>query len=572
MSSEIKIRDIFHQGVFSCSADTPVCEAARRMAEAQCSSILIEADGAIVGIWTEQDALALDIGDPDVLQTAIAQFMSAPVKTVALDTAIGEAALRFREEGVRHFLVLDAAGEPCGIVSQTDIVINQGIEYFIALREINSVFSRGHRVIPGAMAVAEAMREMRRDQLDAIVVHSEQAGYGILTERDVVRLIGARRPLASVAEVASYPLITLPLNASLFHARKQFVDKRIRHLGVTDDKGELLGLITFSDILANIEHEYVRHLREALRESEASLAVSHRHLRLAAKAFESTFEGIVVTNADRIIESVNPAFTQITGYKPHEVIGRSPAMLASGRHERAFYDAMYDALAQTGHWQGEICNRRKSGEIYVEWLTINAVKDSEGKVTNYVAVFTDFTTRKAAEDKMRFLAQHDALTGLPNRTLLRERMLRAIAHAQRNGRRLAVIFLDLDEFKEVNDTYGHGAGDQMLRVVAQRLVAAVRAEDTVARLGGDEFLVVLEEITSEADVPGIVGKIVESLIAPMIIDGREMRISTSLGVSLYPDDGDEPEILVKNADAAMYRAKEKGNGAYQFFGQDLSQA
>ena len=565
MHAEITIREIIQPGVLSCAADTPVADAARRMVEAQCSSIMIEEDGSFIGIWTEQDALALDLADAAMFQAPIAQFMSSPVKTLAIDTGIGEAALRFREEDVRHFLVTETSGEPCGIISQTDIVINQGIEYFISLREIKSVFNSRHRIVPGTMPIAEAVREMNLGRLDAIVVQCPERGNGILTERDVVRLISSCQPHATVAELASCPLITLPLNASLYQTRKLFVEKRIRHLGVTDGDDELLGLITFSDILANIEHEYVRHLREALRESEASLAVSNQHLRLAATAFDSTFEGIVVTNTANVIESVNPAFTQITGYKAQEVIGKTPAILSSGRHDSAFYRAMYEALAQTGHWQGEICNRRKNGEIYVEWLTINAVKNKDGNVTNYVAVFTDFTTRKAAEEQMRFLAQHDALTGLPNRNLLRERLLRAIPHAQRNGKKLAVIFLDLDDFKEINDQFGHDAGDQMLRVVAQRLSDGVRAEDTVARLGGDEFIVVLEEMSDDGNIPTIVGKIIATLAAPVTFHGREMSIATSVGICLYPDDGQSADELVKNADVAMYRAKEKGRNSFHFF-------
>jgi diguanylate cyclase (GGDEF)-like protein/PAS domain S-box-containing protein len=323
--------------------------------------------------------------------------------------------------------------------------------------------------------------------------------------------------------------------------------------------------MTFGDILANIEHEYVRHLRQALRESEASLAVSNHHLRLAATAFDCTFEGILVTNADYVIESVNPAFSHITGYQAHEVVGGTPAILASGRHDKAFYAAMYAALDTKGHWQGEICNRRKNGEIYVEWLTINAVKDKAGKVTNYVAVFTDFTTRKAAEEHIRFLAQHDALTGLPNRTLLRERLLRGIAHAQRNGTKLAVIFLDLNGFKQINDSLGHEAGDAALRVVGERLAGSVRAEDTVSRLGGDEFVLVLEDLVTAENVPAVVGKIVDVLAEPMLLAGNEMQIATSIGISLYPDDGDDPEALLRNADAAMYRAKDQGRNTFCFF-------
>jgi diguanylate cyclase (GGDEF)-like protein/PAS domain S-box-containing protein len=306
-------------------------------------------------------------------------------------------------------------------------------------------------------------------------------------------------------------------------------------------------------------------LQDALNEREEILAISNRHLRLAATAFESTFEAIMVTNSDNVIESVNPAFTMMTGFSAHEVIGKNPSILASGQHDRRFYQAMHDRLAATGHWQGEVWNKRRNGEIFVEWLTINVVTNVAGTICNYVAVFSDITNRKAAEERMRFLAQHDALTGLPNRALLTDRLMRAIAHAERHGKKFAVIFLDLDDFKKVNDSLGHHAGDQMLQIVAQRLTGCVRAEDTVARLGGDEFIVLMEEIGSEENVPVVAGKIVACLAQPMTVEGREMQISTSVGISLYPDHGAQPHQLIKNADTAMYRAKAEGRNKFHFF-------
>lgn len=565
MQSEITVREIVHANVLTCTPGTLLVDAAQRMVAAHCSSILIEEDGAVIGIWTEQDALRLDLADPHFHNAPIAQTMSSPVKTLREDTGLGEAALRFREEQVRHFVVVDAAGRQRGIVSQSDVVINQGIEYFVSLRDVKSVFNHRHLVLPAATLLPEAIRRMRDGGLDAVIVEHPERGYGILTERDVVRLIGAGVARATVGERASYPLITLAATDSLYQARKHFVDKQIRHLGVTGDDGALIGLITFADILANIEHEYVHHLRQALRESQSRLEASSRHLRLAAKAFESTFEGIVVTDARNVIESVNPAFTQITGYAAQEVIGRTPAVLSSGRHDATFYREMYATLEANGFWQGEICNRRKNGEIYVEWLNINAVRDADGAITNYVAVFSDFTSRKAAEEQIRFLAQHDALTRLPNRTLLRERLVRAIPHAQRNGKKLAVVFLDLDDFKKINDSFGHAAGDHMLKTVATRLTGCLRAEDTVARLAGDEFILVLEEIDNGDAVAAVVRKVIAALREPMSFEGREMRVSTSIGISLYPQDGATPDDLIRTADLAMYASKDRGRDTFNFF-------
>ena len=557
--TEPVLRNIVQQQLLRCSPATPVAEAARRMVEARCSSILIEDEGRITGIWTEHDALALGAGDPGDYQRPIGAVMSAPVKSLSADTTLGAAALRFREENVRHFLVVDDGSRQLGIISQSDVVANQGMEYYISLREVRSVFSRRLLIIPGTLSAAAAIGEMRLGGFDAIVVEDSSGEYGILTERDVLRLIGNGQPDRAVAGIATFPLIRIPASASLYQARKQFVAHSIRHLGVSGADGELLGLITFADILANIELDYVRQLKETLHEREELLAQSNRKLRLAARAFDSTFEGILVTNAEQTIESVNPAFSMITGYRADEVIGRKPSILASGRHDADFYAAMHSALKLDGHWQGEVWNRRRTGELYVEWLTINVVKDDQGKVSNYVAVFSDITSRKAAEERMSFLAQHDALTGLPNRILLSDRLLRAMAHAQRNNRKLALIFLDLDDFKLVNDNIGHHAGDQVLQVVAQRLLGCVRLEDTVARLGGDEFVVVIEELSDEAHAREIAAKFLAALAQPFPVDGHDISVHVSIGISFYPDHGNSAEVLLRRADAAMYQAKAQGS-------------
>jgi diguanylate cyclase (GGDEF)-like protein/PAS domain S-box-containing protein len=566
MRSELTIKEILHTGILSCPPDTPLSSAARSMANAHCSSIVVMEGGKALGIWTEQDAVGLDLSDPAQYQAPISGFMSAPVITIPIDATLGEAAQRFREEGIRHFTVTDTAGAVRGVVSQSDIVLNQGIEYFVSLRELDSVFTRQYTSVPASMAVADAVREMHGKHLDALIVEGANGELGILTERDVLRMISSGHTAATIKEIASFPLLTLPVTATLYHARKLFINKRIRHLGVTGESGKLVGLVTFSGILENIEHEYVRHLREALRESEASLAHSNQRLRSAAKVFESTFEGIVVTNADRIVESVNPAFTRITGYHAEDIVGKTPALLASGRHDEAFYRTMYDSLENTGHWQGEICNRHKSGRIYVEWISINAIFDDSGRLTNYVAVFSDFTARKAVEEQMRYMAQHDGLTGLPNRTLLLQRITRAISHSKRNGKKLAILFLDLNDFKDINDQHGHEAGDHVLKVIAQRLAKGAREEDTVARLGGDEFVVLLEEVLSIEPLPAIADKLMQSIAAPIPYEHIELRISASAGISIYPDDATEPADLVRNADLAMYKSKDLGGNAVRFFG------
>lgn len=565
MTADVPIERIIHPDILSCPASTSLTEAAQRMVQARCSSIVVVERGVAVGIWTEHDALALDMSDPQTFQAPIAQYMSSPVRTLPAGTSLGEAALRFREEKVRHFLVVDDTGTYKGIVTQTDIVTNQGIEYYLSLREVNAVLNRRHTVVASTVPVQQAVDRMHADGVDALVVTYPDASHGILTERDVLHLVSGQRSHAAVGELASRPLITIAADVSLYHARHLFAEKQIRHLGVTGRHGELLGLVAFADILSSIEHDYVRRLRETLREREHSLALSQQHLRLAAQVFESTLEGIVVTNAQHVIESVNPAFSRITGYPAQAVIGSRPSILSSGRHDATFYRRMQEGLAADGHWQGEIWNRRHNGDIYPEWLTISTVRNDEGQVVNYVGVFSDISRRKAAEEQMQFLAYHDGLTGLPNRGLFLDRLRHAVAHAHRDNTMIAVLFIDLDNFKPVNDTLGHHVGDQLLQAVAQRLTAQAREADTVARLGGDEFTIILESITDANDVSQIVQKIMEAASVPLRIDGHDILVHLSIGISLYPVDSEHAEELIRHADTAMYVVKKNGRSHFRFF-------
>jgi diguanylate cyclase (GGDEF)-like protein/PAS domain S-box-containing protein len=565
MYTDITIERIIRPHLLTCPPDTTLSQAAQRMVAAGCSSILVAQNDAIIGIWTEQDALSLDLSSPQTIHTPIAQHMSAPVKTILASALLGEAALRFREEKVRHFLVLDDSGKHRGVITQSDIVINQGIEYYLSLRQVKSVLNRRHPILCVDTPLADAVKKMYASGLDAILTRYPEGDHGILTERDVVRLIGGVQGLHNIGALASRPLICVSSDDSLYHARTLFMEKHIRHLGVTDSTGKLLGLATFSSLLESIENDYVHQLREALREREHSLALSQQHQRLATQVFQSTLEGIMVTNTQNVIESVNPAFTQITGYLAHEAIGKTPSLISSGRHDAVFYKKMHAEIASKGHWQGEIWNRRRNGEIYPEWLTINVVKNDAGQIVNHVGVFSDITKRKAAEEQMLFLAHHDGLTSLPNRGLFSERLNHAVARAHRTQDKMAVMFMDIDNFKQVNDSLGHHTGDQLLQVVAQRLTACVREGDTVARLGGDEFTVILESISRSDDASLIAQKIIHALTQPMLLDGQELAVTASVGISLYPHDSQQPDELIKYADAAMYAAKKKGGDNFQLF-------
>ncbi len=305
---------------------------------------------------------------------------------------------------------------------------------------------------------------------------------------------------------------------------------------------------------------YVAQLRDV-----TSHKALEKRLELSDKVFRNTQEGIVVTDGAGHIISVNPAFTAVTGYLPEEVLGRNPKVLKSGRHGEDFYRALWETIAACGQWQGEIWNRRKNGEIYPEWMNISAIFDACGSPVYYVAVFSDISLVKQNEERLHRLAHYDALTGLPNRVLLTDRLHQALAHAQRNGTQVGLLFLDLDRFKLVNDTLGHRAGDQLLQEVALRLESSVRAEDTVARLGGDEFTVIVPNLHGPAGAANVAEKIIEALAAPFHLQGQDIFATASIGIALYPLTADSPESLIKHADIAMYQAKEQGRNNYLYF-------
>ncbi len=297
---------------------------------------------------------------------------------------------------------------------------------------------------------------------------------------------------------------------------------------------------------------------------------TEEQLGIAAAVFDTSSEGIVVTDHNNCILAVNPGFTQITGYRADEVVGKSPNLLSSGRHDAEFYSEMWRSLYDNDIWEGEIWNRNKFGEVYAEWLSLTLVRDERGDVVQHIAVFSDITKRKQDEEKIRWQANYDAVTSLPNRTLFTERLKASISSSHREEWVTALLFIDLDHFKMVNDTRGHAVGDWLLQEVAGRLAACVREADTVARLGGDEFTVILQDVGDADSAARVAQKIVETLAEPFFAEGGDIYIGGSIGITLYPNDAWEDEELVRNADLAMYRAKEAGRGRYRFFTQSMN--
>jgi diguanylate cyclase (GGDEF)-like protein/PAS domain S-box-containing protein len=336
----------------------------------------------------------------------------------------------------------------------------------------------------------------------------------------------------------------------------------------------LWGFLSIDD--CEKERTWTSHDREALVAAADNLGTAiardraAQDLRQAAIVFDSTQEGVLITDSEGTIVAANPAFTAISGYSPGEVIGKSPRIFRSDRQPPHVAEEMWAALVDGGSWQGEVCIRRNDGADHTAWLTINSVRDHAGNLSHFVGVFSDVATIKEAQARMYHLAHHDPLTDLPNRLLLSDRLGHAIERARRDEHRVAVLFLDLDRFKNINDTLGHGVGDAVLRQVAERLRCHVRAEDTVARLGGDEFMVVIDHLRHSEEAGLIAQKALDALAMEMRVDNFEFYLTGSIGISLYPDDGHSVDELIKNADTAMYRAKERGRNDFHYYTSELT--
>ena len=356
-------------------------------------------------------------------------------------------------------------------------------------------------------------------------------------------------------------------NSALRNESQSFsVELRLKH-----KHGHYIPVLSRYMVERNVDGDTVTVSGTNMDLSERQRA--EERLRQAAAVFETTREGVVIADAGKRIMMVNNAFCNITGYAEDEVAGKALDILRSGRHSADFDNDVWREVAISGHWQGEVWSRRKTGEIYPELRSISEVRNHAGFVVNYVAVFADISRIKASETQLEFLAHHDPLTKLPNRLLFLSHLEHSIRYAQRDGHRVALLMLDLDRFKDVNDSFGHAAGDELLQQVAERLTSRLRGMDTVARLGGDEFTVIMQQVSTPEDAALVANEIMTALNKPWTLSNKaDVHIGVSIGISIFPDHGETTHDLLQHADAALYQAKHEGRGRFRYFSQGLTYA
>jgi diguanylate cyclase (GGDEF)-like protein/PAS domain S-box-containing protein len=313
----------------------------------------------------------------------------------------------------------------------------------------------------------------------------------------------------------------------------------------------------FNQLLSR-NRQMTRDLEHLVDIKSGELYKANEALLLAGQVFENVIDAIIITDPEGVILRANPAFAAVTGFAVGETVGRKANLVKSDRHPREFYTEMWRQLKAAGSWRGEIWNRRKNGEVFPAMLSITSVRDEGGNITHYVGTIDDISLNKSNEERIRYLAFHDPLTGLANRVLFADRTATGLQRAKREGYSLAIVVLDLDGFKEVNDSYGHAAGDQLLIEIARRLQGVLRAEDTVARFGGDEFTALLPEVVDPQDAVIVAQKILATVAVPVTIRGSQVRVSASIGISIYPTHGEDYQALFTAADTAMYQVKAAG--------------
>jgi diguanylate cyclase (GGDEF)-like protein/PAS domain S-box-containing protein len=556
LSGQEVVENIMRKQVLTLTKDNTLHDAIVLMVKSNASSIVVAEADRPIGIITERDLVRLG-RDQANGRMLLVDVMSAPVVSVHSTQSIYFAIEHMREQKIRTLVVVNDQGMLVGLMTEHDVVKKIESHY---VNMLNTIIQRQ------ADDIVRIRKELDERHVLSAVLHESLGVSLIIADPD--KNVRYLNPAASTLFGIDHESICGEQLELLFNKANMPVDD----LRIALDKVQTGERYEY-DLAHQINHEiFELHVRMApildqdnhllgfvqTIQDETEKKHSERKLKQAASIFDNTIEGIIITDAKANILSVNPAFMKITGYEEDEVRGRNPSVLSSGRQDKAFYGRMWESLNASGYWQGELWNRRKSGETYAEWLTISAILDVNKQVKSYIAVFADITSSKIAHDEFEFLAHHDPLTKLPNRLLFNARLSHSLSRNKRTGDLVAVLMIDLDGFKLINDHYGHQAGDRVLEVVAERLIANIRGEDTVARLGGDEFVVVLEDIVEQAGAMDVAYKLIESISQPIMLQEGTVSVTASIGIALSSTAGEHPKILVASADDALYQAKNSG--------------
>jgi len=566
---KILIKNIATSEVISIKLGAKLSEAVSLMDKKRISCIPVEQGGKPAGIIAENDLVRLASGNAAFRDLSVEEAMTSPVATATGDMDIFEAFYLLSASGMRHLVLVDEENNIAGILTQSDIVKWLAVQ-FGGIRDISVVMNRTMVRIRPSDNMQTVMRLMAEKRISCLVVGEKDRLCGIVTERDVTGfLAGGADPAAiAVDKIMSSPVMTVDEKMPIHEVVRLMDYRKIRRFVVVNDKGEITGLATQTDIVNGIlSGKYIESLREILQEKEealksleitllqksADLYISEQKYK---SIFENSMDGIYIIALDGRILDINRAGAEMFGLSRSAIEGRNiTGFYKDPSARRRFLEAI-DKKHYVKDYPIDFVG--KDGQTIHALVTTIAQRDVLGNILSLEGIIRNVTEHKKRDEIIRHMAFHDHLTGLPNRQTFTDRLAAELAHSRRNKTKGAVMFLDLDHFKPINDTFGHDIGDELLKNVAYRLTHCLREADTVARMGGDEFTILLPRITSENDYLTIAEKTLRALRTPFAIEEHELKVSSSIGVSLFPRDGGDPETLIKKADDAMYLAKHGG--------------
>lgn len=570
MQFESVIEQITSTRLLTCGPYDTLQLVSGRMKAAECGSVIVLKGTDILGIWTESDALKLNYGDQNIGNTLISEVMSCPVHSIGKQSELADLDRLFLEKDIRHCLVTNEDGTLYGIVSKSDLVHAIGVELYLSAYSVEKMqlidlpeLTLGTSVIDAKQLVQNSGREA------AVVLNELGVGKFILTQRDLMHLLAVDLVDKTINDILLNEVVRIRSSANALEALRLLKDKKQGYLQVIDAEDQAVGFVGLKAIHRIIELEYISHLRDSLLGSKKELATSNKHLELANRVIEASLNSIMITDASGHIVSVNPAFVRATGYEEHEVVGKTPSLLKSGLHDAEFYKDMMDQLRRHGEFEGEIWNRRKNGEVYAEWLSINAILDEQREVYQYASIFNDITKQKVMEEENLRLSLTDSLTGLPNRRTFTDRLEMALRHAVRHNHKLAVLAVSIDHHKQISHTLGHAIWDEAIVEFANRLMGIVRKEDAVARLGEDEFAILLPQVDDFDGTQRVINAITDFSMHSFIIENKELYMTASTGISFCPDES-RPLELLNNAETAMQQAQESGPNSSRFYAKSMN--
>ena len=570
---KVKIGQIVSRKVITVTSDTPATEAVALMAFSRISCLVVADGQKPLGIFTERDVVKGASRGVAFDGRPIRELMTSPVVTIPGSLSLYEAYNLLLTNGIRHHVVVDRAGLVTGVLSQSDLIDHLGLEYFVEMRKIEQIMSTRVVTVVAELPVQEVLGQMASGRISCVIVAGGGRPTGILTERDVARLVASDTDLARlpVGQVMTSPVSTVATGSTVQNAAHTMKRQRIRRVVVVDGAGLIAGIVTQSDIVKGLEGQYIESLKKVIRDKEDILRDTARELLDKSVYLDGILSSsidlaIVATDVDYRIKYFNPVAEKLFDVLAEEVIGSSALELQIlQRSGSSRLRKMREIVRSKGEYLFPLQLEREGGVRFYDGR-VTGIHDKLNRLAGFVMMLRDVTEGKQYEEEIKHLAYHDALTGLPNRVLLSDRLAQTLVQANRNGSQGALLILDLDNFKDVNDALGHGMGDLLLRAVSDRLKQLVRKSDTVSRMGGDEFVLLLPKVVSLEGATLFARKLVKAFHHPFDCGGTTLQVTASIGIALFPEDGRDEETLLKKADIALYWAKEEGRNTFRHHG------